>query len=163
MAASKGHTECVELLIPVSNPKIDNSYPLRIAIVYGHTDCALLLIPFSEPKFGNSEALFLAVQQGSVECVKSLLPVSEPQLSNPRSFYLALGLGHAAIVELMISNEPGLLDLIDTRPAWRDALTSGHHELAELLLAADEQRSLAKISRKDAPRLPQKTNTPPRL
>ena len=47
--AENGHTSCVELLIPVSDPTDMNSWALQNAVLNGHTSCVELLIPVSDP------------------------------------------------------------------------------------------------------------------
>ena len=48
-AAGEGHAECVQLLIPVSNPCARNSRALSSAVVSGNQRCVDLLLPVSEP------------------------------------------------------------------------------------------------------------------
>ena len=55
-ASKIGHAECVKLLIPVSDPKANESYALKIASTFGHIECVKLLIPVSDPKADNSYA-----------------------------------------------------------------------------------------------------------
>lgn len=43
-----GHTECVRLLIPISNPKFNNSYSLHLAVLHSHTACIDLLVGVSD-------------------------------------------------------------------------------------------------------------------
>ena len=69
--------EAVQRLIPVSDPKADNSHALRWAAFYGHTEIVKLLISVSDPKANDSEALRMAARNGHIECVKLLLPVSD--------------------------------------------------------------------------------------
>lgn len=79
LAAENGHVECVELLIPISDPlaEYEDSNPLTTAAFNGHADCVKLLIPVSDPKSGNNGALQWAALNGHVECVKLLIPVSD--------------------------------------------------------------------------------------
>lgn len=76
-AAQNGHTECVRLLIPVSEPKVNNSQALVCAALHGHTECVRLLIPVSEPKANNSEALDCAAQFGHNDCIDLLFECSD--------------------------------------------------------------------------------------
>lgn len=48
-AAGEGHAECVQLLIPVSNPCARNSMALSSAVVSGNQRCVDLLLPVSDP------------------------------------------------------------------------------------------------------------------
>jgi len=81
LAAEHGHTECVRLLIPVSNPKDQYSSALQLAARHGHTQCMELLIPVSNPKEHNSYALQEASSNGHLACVELLYPVSEPAVA----------------------------------------------------------------------------------
>lgn len=76
-----GHIECVKLLIPVSNPKDRYSSALQLAAQRGHTQCVELLIPVSNPKEHNSRALCLAAENGRTECIELLYPVSDPKVA----------------------------------------------------------------------------------
>lgn len=49
LAAGQGHAQCVELLIPVSNPCARNSGALSSAVVSGNQRCVDLLLPVSDP------------------------------------------------------------------------------------------------------------------
>ena len=74
-ASKNGHTECVKLLIPVSDTK--NCNALSWASICGHTECVKLLIPVSDPKANNSEALIWAGENNNNDCVELLLPHSD--------------------------------------------------------------------------------------
>ena len=54
-----------------------NSYALEKSAENGHAECVQLLIPFSEPDQDDSQALLLAAQNGHTECVRLLIPVSD--------------------------------------------------------------------------------------
>ena len=49
-AATIGNVECLQLLVPVCDPKASNSLALRCALYYQHTDCVVLLHPLSNVK-----------------------------------------------------------------------------------------------------------------
>ena len=83
-AAFDGHIKCVKLLIPVSDPKTHNSAALQMAARNGHTQCVQLLIPVSDPKTRNSAALQMATRNGHTQCVEFLYPVSEPMVALQR-------------------------------------------------------------------------------
>ena len=82
ISAVNGHTECVKLLIPLSNPKTNDSEALRLASSSGHTECVKLLIPVSDPKAKNNYALRWASSDGYDECVNLLIPVSDAKNNN---------------------------------------------------------------------------------
>jgi hypothetical protein len=156
LAARMGHPDCVELLIPVSDPKADNSSALRVAAENGHLACVELLLPVSDPKANNrSSALRVAAENGHLACVELLLPVSEPKgclLLAARNNHVdvvehllrfpvaddeaalplmfAAEYGHTAVVEQLIP----FSDFGDRMCGLRCALESGHMDCVELLL-----------------------------
>ncbi len=83
LAASGGHTECVKLLLPVSDALAANCAglsALMFAARGGNAACVALLLPVSEALATTnrgSSALMLATENGHVECVELLLPVSD--------------------------------------------------------------------------------------
>ena len=67
----------MKILIPVSDPKADDSAALMYAAENGHYKCVKLLIPVSDPKADDSAALIYAAENVHYECVKLLIPVSD--------------------------------------------------------------------------------------
>lgn len=47
-AAEKGRTTCLELLLDKGDPQVDNCLPLCAAALFNHTDCVRLLLPVSD-------------------------------------------------------------------------------------------------------------------
>ena len=76
-AAANGHAHCVERLIPVSDPLSSDSLALRLAVGNKHVACVKLLLPLSDPKSLNSTIMVAAVLSGDRECVDLLYPLSE--------------------------------------------------------------------------------------
>ena len=79
-ASNLGSIDIVKKLIPVSEPKTDNSIALRCAAFYGYKEIVQLLLPVSDPKVNDSEALQRAAEFGYLDIVKILIPVSDYQL-----------------------------------------------------------------------------------
>lgn len=77
-ASKRGDLEEVNRLIPISNPKFQNSQALVQACLYGHIDVVKALIPVSDPKTINGWALRTAAEYGHTEILQLLLPVSNP-------------------------------------------------------------------------------------
>lgn len=48
-AATRGHLECVKLLIDLFDPKKTQSFPLQMAAANGHVECVKFLISLSDP------------------------------------------------------------------------------------------------------------------
>lgn len=78
-SAQNGHSECIKLLIAVSNPKELGSLALIKAAIEGHAECVKLLIPVCDPLLRESHALMSAAAKGSLECVQLLLPYTHAQ------------------------------------------------------------------------------------
>lgn len=83
---------------------------LRGAASEGHANCVELLLPFcSGPEF-DPVAMQLAADNGHVECVKLLLPLSNASDSDFRALRSAALMGHAECVELLLAARPIPLD-----------------------------------------------------
>lgn len=79
-AVRKGHVEATKLLIPVSDPKANNSEVLRTAALLEHKQIVELLIPVSDPKALESAALFWAINKRNKDLIDLLIPVSDYHL-----------------------------------------------------------------------------------
>ena len=81
-AAYHGHTDCVALLLPISDPLDQdglNQTALHLAAKQGHADCVSVLLPASDPHLPDSYGqtpLTLAAQHGHADCVQQLLAPS---------------------------------------------------------------------------------------
>lgn len=98
MAAEHGHTECVRLLIPVSEPHANKGYALCHAAAGGHTECVRLLIPVSDSSDRN-QALISAASLGRPECVKLLIPVCDPKTNNSAALQKAVTHLHQSCID----------------------------------------------------------------
>lgn len=105
-AVKQQSVDNVRRLIPISDPKADNSYALRLAVGNGHIQCVELLIPVSDPKSNDSYALAVAAESGNIQCVALLIPVSQPKKRYSLALQRAVYHGHSQCVELLypISN-----------------------------------------------------------
>ena len=101
-AAGNGQTECLKLLINVSDLTAANSCALQWAAYNGHLECVKLLIPVSDPTAENSWALRCAAQFGRVECLKLLIPVSDPTADDSEALRYAAKNWHSECVKLLI-------------------------------------------------------------
>ena len=135
-AARNGRAECLGLLIPISDPKADDSSALSWAARNGHLKCVELLIPVSDPKASGSQALAFAAWAGHVECVKRLIPISNPHDSLPLCW--AASNDHIECVKLLILSPPPFnLSLPITY-----ASSHGHVECLKALIAAPNALAL---------------------
>ena len=82
LASDYGRLEIIKDLIPISDPKANDSEALRNAANYGFKDCVKALIPVSDPKANDSEALRNAAFKGHVEIVNTLIPISDPKANH---------------------------------------------------------------------------------
>ena len=146
-AAKHGHAECVELLIPVSNPNANNSGALGWAVHNGHAECVKLLIPVSDPKHDNSLALRVAAGQGYLECVKLLIPISDPKDDNSAALATAAEHGHTECVKILL---PVSDPKADSSYALRLAALHGHAECVELLRFASDPKANDSLALRNA-------------
>lgn len=88
-AAAYGHMDILTHLLPLSSLEL-NSEALKRAAHKGQRECLEILIPVSDPKHEDSEALYLAVASENIHCIKLLLPVSDPTAMNSQALQLAV-------------------------------------------------------------------------
>ena len=112
-----GHKECVRLLLPVSDPKAQDSYALRGSALYGH-----------------------------VECVKLLLPVSGALCEIDGLFEAVIESGQATMAALLVEAEPRLLDKINLSQRLAAALENGHGNLASYLSSIIDEREILGVA-----------------
>lgn len=123
-SAEGGHLDAVRLLIPVSDPRACNSYPLRWAARCGQLDVVAELLPLSDPTAEDCDALRGAARSGELDVVRVLVPVSDPKAYSRALFDAAVG-GHANVIrELLPLSDPGdvfdsLLSIIDQGSSGR--------------------------------------------
>lgn len=141
-AAYKGYSECVKLLIPLSDPKRDNSYALCMAAGSGHAECVKILIPVSDPKSDDSNALRWSARNGHIDSFRLLLPVSAPLIEMEGILDEALEPGHANVLSAMLAHEPRLLALMDLPASLADAVAEGHLDLQSLLRSIIDQLAI---------------------
>lgn len=72
LAAEMGNVECLEFLLPFSNPRDHDSQALWRAGENGHVDCLNILLPLCCPTIYNF-ALWKTIESGHVVCVQMLL------------------------------------------------------------------------------------------
>lgn len=99
-SAEKGHAECVQLLIPFSEPDQDDSQALLLAAQNGHTECVRLLIPVSDME--HCAALRSAAMNGHNDCVALLKDVSNLD-ANKEALVWAVNNHHIECVKMLIT------------------------------------------------------------
>ena len=117
VASSKGHTECVQLLLAanaaVDRPTSDGRTPLLAACYEGQTTCVLLLIAahasVDQPNKRRATPLFVALNKRHVECVRMLLgaraTVNQPNACNDGLTHLhaACNGGSSECVQMLLA------------------------------------------------------------
>lgn len=129
-AADSGQLDIVQALIPVSDPKAENSEALRLAALGGHLDVVRALIPVSDPKADHSVALASATASGSLAVVRELIPVCDPKDHGSAALRQAAECGHLDIVRELIP----VSDLGYGDDAVEAAASNGHADVVRALL-----------------------------
>lgn len=102
-AAEQGNTEEVMRLLALANPKYMNSEALWRAAWGGHTECVTLLIPVSETRAESTASpLYAAVAKNNVECVRLLLQVCAPSVRERVALCTAAERGFVQCVDLLL-------------------------------------------------------------
>lgn len=100
VAIYSGNSELVKYFIPFCDLKCGTSI-LTWAISVGNQKTFDLLLPLSDPKAEDSSALVRAVTENRREIFDILLPLSNPNADNGAAFREAIGLGRAHFVEVL--------------------------------------------------------------
>lgn len=154
-AASEGHADVVEVLLPFSEPKTANSLALRLALRGNHWNCVAMLKDVSDCSPGCGVALTEAVEKNDVKAFEQLLPFARPDetftktkihpyvtsvrdghlLSNYKqnswTLIVAARKGHTHFVQPLLSlSNPKACD----SAALLAAVGNGHIECVKLLL-----------------------------
>ena len=119
-AAENGKLECLQLLLPVSGPMIDEGEPLRVAAREGHTQCVEALLSVVDPMVDGSIALRTAAKHDHTDCVRLLIQVSNPLDCNSEALVWGILNRNQEIVELLYS-------VSDPQAALNCMLSHPHH------------------------------------
>lgn len=79
-AAAQNDQKTVQLVLPYSDPKHENSLALRRAVNNGHYKMVEFLLPYSDPMAMKCSALLRAVERYDLKMVELLLPHSDPKM-----------------------------------------------------------------------------------
>ena len=109
-----------------------------------------LLLPVSNPKDNESHALRAAACNGHVECVRLLMTASEPLGEIDGLLKQVFDAGQAKMAALLIEEEPRLLDGVDVSKCLAVALEKGQKDMAGLLSSIIDKRELMDVA-PDAP------------
>lgn len=99
-AATAGHLPVVESLIPWVGPEHHHAAFLH-ASARGHDTIVARLLPLANPRSQDSWALTMASQMGHLGVVHRLLPVSDPCGNQGEAVRLAACAGHEAVVAVL--------------------------------------------------------------
>lgn len=100
-AASQGHINAVQLLLPRADPKANNSEAFRIACQFGFLDVVKLLLPVSDPQCNNNHPLRVASGHGHVDIVRYILPFTNPKDVNSAALLDAAYNQHWEIADML--------------------------------------------------------------
>lgn len=158
-AASEGHADVVEVLLPFSEPKTANSLALRLALCGNHWNCAAMLKDVSDCSPGCGFALTEAVKKNDVKAFEYLLPFARRDghfvktyhnwlynckyllargKQNSWALILAAREGHMHFIQPLLSlSNPKACD----SAALIEAAGKGHTDLVKLLLPYSDPTS----------------------
>lgn len=102
-SARMGWDDIFDLLLPLSDPKAEQSRALISAAGHGHAGMVKKLLPISDTQTKNGAALYHAAAGGHAEIVELLLPHSKPKKAKSLALQEAAKNGHAACVELLLA------------------------------------------------------------
>lgn len=112
-AASQGHTEVVQLLLPFADPQDNDSEAFRVACQFGHLDVVKLLLPVSNPQCNNNNPLRSAAGRGHTDVVRYILPFTDPKDIESSALQSAAFNQHWDVVDM-------LYDLSDVQQALKN-------------------------------------------
>ncbi|EKT4440971.1 ankyrin repeat domain-containing protein [Stenotrophomonas maltophilia] len=133
VAASGGQVSILRKLIPVSNPRADESLALSWAARSGSVEAVEALLPFTDPLASDSNALVHAAREGHAEIVALLIPLSDPKANGNRALWEAATHGHLNIVKLLLPVSSAIVCAMSILP---DAAARGATDFIKILLKA---------------------------
>lgn len=122
-AAKNGDLQEVNRLIPISDPKHNDSQALRVAISNDHMDCAQALIGVSSD---YNYALSIAAHNNQLEFLKILMPLSD---NHEDALQAAAGDNHIECVKLLLDGSK------EVGPPLCLAIQNHHNKCAQVLLS----------------------------
>lgn len=150
VAARDGHTDKVRRLIPISDPKSNDSAALYWAAANGHAECVRLLAPVSDANSDEASPLFKSAQRGYQECVQLLLPATDP-IHYSRALDFAAMEGEAACVKILMS----VVNTDERSNALRTASRYSRHDVVDLLFEASAPETALDVLMQQYPNTPQ--------
>ncbi|PRP75982.1 hypothetical protein PROFUN_01698 [Planoprotostelium fungivorum] len=135
MAAYRGHTETVQLLLsyPRVDPSVKDNEAIVSAVIEGHSETVRLLLSDSrvDPAAQDNRAIKYAADEGHSETVQLLLsdPRVDPSADDNDAIRGAARRGHTETVRLLLTHSrvnPSAKD----NEAIRKAASNGHHLVA---------------------------------
>lgn len=100
-AAKDGHIDCLKLLLKHRTKHTNIHGALVNSARHNKVDCLQLLLQYTDAKINNSEALFDAVYHESTQAAEILLPLSEPQANGGQILSVAAYLPTDFFVKLI--------------------------------------------------------------
>lgn len=100
-AASQGHTQVVQMLLPHADPQANDSEAFRVACQFGMLDVVKILLPVSNPQCNNNHPLRAAASNGHIDVVRYILPYTNPKDVSSSALLNAAFHQHWDIVDLL--------------------------------------------------------------
>lgn len=145
--AAHGHPQCVRFLLPLCDPRSQDSQALRQAVIFGDAESVALLAPASDaPRFAGP-LLLSAIHRGNPDILRALLPHLDASINDFDALRKAAGScrgpAGSQCVQALLESAPPPAELLQTlsRHARERSLPC-----AALLLAAAEAAELSAAS-----------------
>lgn len=133
VAASQAQVSILRKLIPLSNPRADDSLALSWAAGSGSVEAVQTLLPFSDPLAGDSNALATAAREGHTKIVALLIPLSDPKAKGSRALWQAADNGRLKALKLLLPVSSAIVCAMEILP---NAAARGATEVIKVLLKA---------------------------
>lgn len=128
VAAEHNVTQEVARLLSLDYSRFNCNKALRVAAENGHTDCVELLIPVSDPLEDDSAALYWTVSFGQesttgvLKCVQLLICVSDVQAADSRALRKAILLEKFDLVDVLYAHSNPQVVLWDLKQSTPNSL-----------------------------------------
>lgn len=133
IAASQAQVSILRKLIPLSNPRADDSLALSWAAGSGSIEAVQALLPFSDPLAGDSNALATAAREGHTEIVALLIPLSDPKAKGSRALWQAADNGRLKALKLLLPVSSAIVCAMEILP---NAAARGATDVVKIFLKA---------------------------
>jgi len=109
-AADTNIPTMVEMLVKHIDPKLRESTPLYVAASKGHLDCVKILLPLSDPLVNKGDIFSIAIEKNQLDCLAVLLPAPSGMIAT-RVALTAVHLKNEDALDLILQHPCILQDL----------------------------------------------------